>query len=114
MNLELQIKLNKRKELICQAISEMKVIQFRYDDNKLRKVEPFCCGINTKDNYVLRCYQIGGYSSTNKFGWKMFDLAAISKLEILDDGFEVNRKGYNPKDSAMVKIFCYIPKSLVN
>jgi hypothetical protein len=111
MNLELKIKINKRKELICQAISEKKVIQFLYDDKRLRKVEPFCCGISTQNNYVLRCFQTGGYSSSRKFGWKMFDLMEMSKLEILDNKFDGNRKGYNPKDSAMVKIFCRIPKS---
>jgi predicted DNA-binding transcriptional regulator YafY len=109
----MNIQLNQRRDLICNAIAEKKIIQFRYD-GYTRIVEPFCCGINTKDNYVLRSFQIGGHSSTKKNGWKMFDLADISKLEILDDRFEGNRKGYNPKDSAMVKFFCHIPKSLVN
>lgn len=108
MNLELQTKLNKKKVLICLAISEKKVIRFLYNGKRLRKVEPFCCGISTKGNYILRCFQIGGYSSSNKLGWKLFDLADTSNLEILEDKFEGNRKGYNPKDSAMEKIFCCI------
>jgi hypothetical protein len=108
MNEQILHKLIARKELICRAITEHKSIHFIYSDNFERKVEPFCCGISTKENYVARCYQTGGYSSSNKFGWKLYDLAEMSDLRITNEPIQTNRFGYNPKDSAMIKIFCYI------
>jgi hypothetical protein len=98
-----------KKDLICEAIEKMRIIQFRYD-GRVRIVEPFCCGRSTADHSVLRGYQIGGSSSSKSVSWKLFELAKISQLAILDVVFDGKRRGYNPKDPVMERIYCGVPK----
>lgn len=95
-----------RKSAICEAIQSRKVLRFYYDGG-FRHVEPFCYGLGTSDNELLRAYQIGGASESNEFrGWKLFKVDEISSLSITDDTFEIRRQGYNPNDSAMQQIYC--------
>lgn len=51
--------LDQKKDLLCQAITDKHLVQFKYD-GRSRIVEPFCCGISTAGNYVLRGFQIRG------------------------------------------------------
>ena len=91
---------------ICRAIAEKKYIQFQYDGGR-RVVEPHCYGISTAENHVLRAYQVSGYSqSGNPKGWKLFDIAKASQIEILPESFEGPRRGYDRFDDAMSQIFC--------
>jgi predicted DNA-binding transcriptional regulator YafY len=93
---------------ICNAIRDRKVIRFSYSGG-FRNVEPFCHGISTVGNDVLRCWQIGGYSESGKpQGWKLFRMDAISNLTITDEAFEGRRPRYNPNDSAMTTIYCHV------
>jgi len=106
--------LEKTKDAICGAIGERKVIQFRYS-NKIRVVEPYVCGISALNKYILRGFQTGGQSSSSrKLGWRLFELANMTNLEITEaefSGFGGARRSYNPKDPAMKQIFCRIPKT---
>lgn len=74
-----------------------------------RKVEPYCYGVSTKGKELLRAFQISGGSSSNiSKGWKLFSVTEISNLKVLDGIFQKIRYGYNPKDSAMSRIYCKI------
>jgi predicted DNA-binding transcriptional regulator YafY len=93
---------------ICDVIRDRKIIRFSYSGG-FRKVEPFCHGINTAGNDVLRGWQIDGYSeSGNPQGWKLFRVDTISRLTITDEVFEGRRPGYNPNDSAMATVYCHV------
>lgn len=93
---------------ICEAINSKRVIQFDYNGG-MWLVEPFCYGISSKGNEILRGYQTGGYSESGKpEGWKLFDLSKVSGLEITNISFEGIRPDYNPNDRAMVRIYCCI------
>lgn len=99
------------KNLICSAINEKKLLRFFYDGG-FRVVEPHCFGEGTKGTDLLRAYQVKGYSSSgNPFGWRLFDISEITALTVLEDTFDKARRDYNPNDSAMVLIYCRIPKS---
>jgi len=105
--------LEKVKDEICRAISERKVIQFRYKD-KLRIVEPYICGAGATGKYILLAFQTGGHSSSRRFGWKLFELANITGLEITEAAFNISgaeRLRYNPIDPRMKKTFCCIPRA---
>lgn len=85
-----------------------KIIEFYYNGG-LRIVEPFCYGVSSAGNEVLRAYQIGGYSeSGNPIGWKLFKVCQMSNLHITDKHFTNIRTGYNPNDSAMITIYSHI------
>lgn len=93
---------------ICSAIDSKQVIQFDYDGGS-RVVEPFCYGISTAGNEMLRGYQTSGYSKSGKeVGWKPFLASKISRLVVTDEHFTGIRDGYNPNDEAMRTIYCHV------
>lgn len=89
---------------IVNAIRKQNVVEFYYDGG-LRTVEPHCYGLTTKGNEGLRAYQIDGYSSSGKMGWKMYDLGKASNIEILEDTFSSPRPGYKKGDKGMDRIY---------
>ena len=96
------------KSIICHAITDRRVLSVYYDGGS-RLIEPFCYGVSTKGNEVLRAYQVEGYSSSgNASGWKLFDVSLISSVDITEKTFNGDRSFYNPNDKAMIKIFCHI------
>jgi hypothetical protein len=106
--------LEKKIDLICEAISGRKIIEFQYHE-KARAVEPYVCGINIKGSYQMRAFQVGGSSaSSGKLGWRIFDLAEMADLKITDtdfSGWAGDRRLYNPQDTAFKQIFCRIMKA---
>jgi len=96
-------------EIICKAIKQQLVVKFQYE-GKTRIVESFTLGIHkTTGNLVLRSYRIGGFSKSRKDpSWRLFIIKYIYELEILNKRTQSDRKFYNPNDSDMSKILCYI------
>ena len=95
-------------QVICTAIENRRIISFNYDVGN-RVVEPYCYGISSTGKELLRSFQISGFSrSRNPSGWRLFKLSKMTNLTITDDIFEKNKPKYNPKDSAMKKIFCNV------
>lgn len=92
------------QQKIIDAIGNQNVINFYYD-GELRIVEPHCYGMTTAGNEGLRAYQTGGYSSSGKFGWKMYDLGNAEDINITDDQFDGPRSGYKSGDKGMSKIY---------
>ncbi|HFK5526275.1 TPA: hypothetical protein ACGZ99_000307 [Elizabethkingia anophelis] len=91
------------KEIIY-AIENQKVIEFYYD-GELRIVEPHCYGETTAGNEGLRAFQIDGYSSTGKFGWRMYDLSKADDITVTEDHFDGPRPGYQRGDKGMSEIY---------
>lgn len=89
---------------VIDAMKNQNVIKFYYD-GELRVVEPHCYGVTTAGNEGLRAFQIGGYSSTGKFGWKMYDLSKADGLTVTEDQFEGPRPGYQRGDRGMSRIY---------
>ena len=92
------------KREIIGAIENQNVIEFYYE-NELRIVEPHCYGMTTAGNEGLRAYQSGGYSSSRKFGWKMYDLGKADDITTTEDQFKGPRPGYQSGDKGMSKIY---------
>lgn len=95
-------------KMICSAISTRSVVNFDYDGGS-RIVEPHCHGTSTAGKELLRGFQTAGASESGEsYGWKLFDVAKISDLTILDQIFTSNRPNYNPNDSAMQVVCCHV------
>ena len=90
---------------ICTAIKNKQLLEFYYEGGN-RIVEPHCYGLTTAGNEGLRAFQVAGYSSSGKMGWKMFDLAKADDIAILDDTFSFPRSGYKRGDKGMANIYC--------
>lgn len=91
---------------IIKAIKNKNLLEFEYEGES-RTVEPHCYGLTTKGNEAIRAYQVDGYSSSGKMGWKLYDLSKADNIEILDESFEV-RDDYKKGDKGMSRIFCEI------
>jgi len=92
---------------ICDAINNQNIISFIYDQ-QYREVEPHCYGVSTKGNELLRAFQIAGYSSSGKMGWKLYDLSKTENIQITDGFFDESAFGYKRGDSAISTIYCEI------
>lgn len=88
---------------IINAIKNQNVITFDYDGAS-RTVEPHCYGLTTKGNEAIRAYQIDGYSSSGKMGWKLYDLSKADDIEVQDETFGM-RDDYKKGDKGMSRIF---------
>ncbi|MCX9009683.1 MAG: hypothetical protein OIN66_01050 [Candidatus Methanoperedens sp.] len=94
--------------VICSAIRSKQIIRFDYSGG-LRTIEPFCYGVSTSGNEILRAYQRDGYSVSGKpAGWKLFRISGVSNLTVTDEHFDGNRPEYRSKDSAMATIYCCV------
>jgi len=89
---------------IVDAIENQNVLEFYYE-GELRVVEPHCYGLTTAGNEGLRAYQIGGYSSSGKLGWKMYSLDKANRITNTDDEFDGPRPGYQSGDKGMSRIY---------
>jgi hypothetical protein len=92
------------RQIIREAIENMQLIEFYYEGGR-RTVEPHCYGQSSKGNDVIRAYQVNGYSSSGKMGWKLYDLSKVSSLTLLSENFDSPRSGYRRGDSAMSSIY---------
>lgn len=98
------------KDIICEAIRLKRLLQFRYEDHT-RVVEPHLLGRDTAEHDALSTYLVRGYTeSAHKPYWRLYLLSKIKHLVMLDETFPEPRKGYNPKDKRMVKIYCRLER----
>lgn len=94
--------------VICTAIAKRLRISFHYQGHP-RIVDPYCHGISTAGNEVLRGYQVGGTSSSgNTLGWRLFETSQMSGLVLTSSSFSPTQPGYNPADKGMTTIHCRI------
>lgn len=91
---------------IINAIKNQNVLTFNYEGES-RTVEPHCYGVTTKGNEAIRAYQIDGYSSSGRMGWKLYDLSKADYIDVQDETFDV-RDDYKRGDKGMSKIFVEI------
>lgn len=90
---------------IIDAIENRRTVEFQYE-GRLRIVEPHCYGLTAKGNEVLRAYQVDGFSSSGKMGWKIFSLSKINNIILLENNFTVREgEGYKKGDKHMSLIY---------
>lgn len=92
---------------ICEAIRERELLEFDYD-GRHRVVAPYCHGSNAKGE-VLRAIQVEGDSRSRGMGFgKLWSVDKIQNLRRTGVAFIPNDPHYNPNDSAMVAVHCYV------
>lgn len=95
-------------QIICDAISQQRILEFDYDGG-FRRVEAFCYGIGHSGNELLRAFQVDGVSESGKpWDWKLFDVSKMTNINLSAEEHIGNRYDYEPRDSAMATIFCHI------
>lgn len=91
------------EDKILNAIENKNLVEFEYD-GEIRIVEIYCYGLTTKGNEAVRAFQVGGYSSSGTFGWKLYDLSKAENIIIRQEIFKI-RNEYKKGDKSMIKIF---------
>lgn len=88
---------------IRDAIAQQRLLAIRYGARD-RVVEPHCYGLNTRNEAVLRAYQIEDETSGfDRGGWRLFSCEKIETLAVLPRAF-MPRVEYRPDDRA-IEIF---------
>lgn len=91
------------------AIQNRLRMELNYDNEGVRLIEPYCFGRSKADNYVLRVFQIKGYSASITPGWKLLDLRKVTDLKIISESFDpTERDDYQIGDKSMDTIFIQI------
>ena len=94
--------------VICEAIRKRRLLEFEYH-GKRRVVAPYCHGVSTRGTEVLRAIQVSGASSSGSMGiGKLWAIADMVALRMLDVPFMANDPKYEPDDSAMKQIHCRV------
>ncbi|HEY0683791.1 MAG TPA: hypothetical protein VGD45_15770 [Steroidobacter sp.] len=96
---------------IVEAIRKRALLQFNYKGH-IRIVAPYCFGVSTRGEDVLRAVQVRGSSASNGMGFgKLWTVTDIAEPRVLDEGFTPDDPHYNPDDSAMTHIYCRVERS---
>ncbi|MGE0547456.1 MAG: hypothetical protein AB7O24_06975 [Kofleriaceae bacterium] len=94
--------------LICEAIRTRSLLEFEYN-GLLRIVAPYCHGYSSAGNEALRAIQVRGESKSRGIAsGKLWKVAQIRGLRMLDEPFAADDPHYNPGDTAMVRIHCCV------
>jgi hypothetical protein len=97
-----------RDRWLCVGIRERRLLEFTYRGLK-RVVAPYCHGISTRGSEVLRGVQVRGGSHSGGFGFgKLWTVADMKDVRVLDESFAPDDPTYNPDDSSMQEIHCRI------
>jgi predicted DNA-binding transcriptional regulator YafY len=96
------------EKLIRQALSERRVVRFRYH-GYFRRVEPHALGRATGDRPALLGWQAsGGSASEPPPGWRTFVLADMESLQLMRPTF-TPRPDYRPETTKLKPIEAEVP-----
>src|SRR5689334_20079935 len=98
------------REIVCEAIAKKRLIRFTYKD-LVRVVEPHLLGLNKADHLELCAFLVRGFTKSDQRPfWRTYLIEEMTMLTILDETFPGPRKGYNPNDKRMQRIYCRLSR----
>ena len=93
---------------ICSAIDNLQLVSFSYHGYP-RVVEPHTFGVDSRDHYALRAYQVRGGSRSGRVpDWRFFHSAEMFSVTVLSESFSGARLGYKKDDKAFATIRCQL------
>lgn len=95
---------------IINAIKAKSVLKVNYKMEGERLIEPFCYGVGSTGNELLRAWQVSGFSNHpgKLLPWRLFVVGNMSEIQVTEENFEGKRPNYNANDSAMTEIYCHV------
>lgn len=71
-----------------------------------RIIEPHIVGAANNSNEYLRCFQTGGTSCTDEYGWKIMNLKQIQMVSLLPNQFFPNaRTDFTRNDPIITTVY---------
>lgn len=97
------------REEVCRAIQTRALLSFTYEGLP-RVVIPCALGQHkSTGNLLLRSFQVRGTTESGSLPlWRLYDLSAVSRLEVLSESFEDAPAGYRRSDRAFAAIICQL------
>ena len=83
---------------ICSAIESKRLVMFTYDGLP-REVEPHAHRMSSRGYEVMLGFQIGGKSSSEKLGWRLWEVKKMKGMNVGTQTFVDARPGYRGGDS---------------
>lgn len=88
-------------DITTSALRQNKRLTLNYGGHR-RTVEVHAIGCSKKGQTVIRVWQTGGGSVSEKYiGWKLIDLEKASDIAMVDEVSEAPRASYKKGDRAM-------------
>ena len=95
-------------QTIASAIQCRCKIEVNYGGGS-RLLEPHAVGIGQQGQYLLRAFQVSGYSRAGQAaGWKLFRVDEMSEVLRLEDRFAQPRAKYVRGDRHMLRILAQV------
>lgn len=94
------------KDIFCEAIKTQKRVKMKYNGTE-RVIEPHTFGYD-KGVAKVRASQASGYSKSGNYDLKVFIIAKMSNIELLNENFNVNSAYMAGSDKGIPKIVCQI------
>lgn len=93
---------------ICDAIARKRLLRFRYHEHlDPTTVEPHLFGLNEGGSDALCAWLVHGFTHTDRPPfWRMYLEERMADVEVLEEGFDRPRVGYNPNDRRFTEIRC--------
>lgn len=95
------------EDIFCEAIRTQKRVKIDYKGTE-RVIEPHTFGYDDNDVAKVRASQARGYSESGNPDLKVFIIAKMSNIEILDENFTVNSYYRAGSDKGIPNIICQI------
>lgn len=95
---------------ICDALRHRRLLRFWYKDHSSpTTVEPYTYGQNKAGHMALSAWLVSGTTHDLKPPfWRLYLDSDMTRLEVLQEGFKENRRGYKPDDSRFTLIQCRV------
>ncbi len=85
---------------VLRGLDERRQLQLVFGGGKPRVVQPHAILKKGDGTEILQAYQLRGHSEKgSEHGWRHFELARISEVDLLPDSFEP-RRDFRPQNSA--------------
>ena len=95
---------------ICEALQRRRLLRFRYKDRLTpTTVEPYMLGEFSNGHEILVAWLLSGDTSdVTPPMWRQYREDEMDRVEVLTDGFDKNREGYNSSDSRFRRVRCRV------
>lgn len=94
--------------VVCEAIRARRLLTFEYD-GYTRVVKPHGVGQSTASEDMLLAWFVWGHSASGREpGWRMYRLAEMRTVRVLEEEFAGPREGFDLQGARLGRVECVV------